>query len=422
MKLLRVFILLSVFLILMSCGSNNQKQENTAIKTPVLLVEGNWHLELNISENNSIPVDFTLTKIDTNYVVTFINAEEQIVSNVTVDNSTIIIKDAIFNTWFEGKIESPNKIRGFWYKEDEKYKIPFIAQHGITDRFTSPESLSLSQPNISGKWEVDFSKGTDDHYKAIGVFQQVDNYVTGTFITETGDYRFLEGNMYNNNLYLSTFDGSHAFLFKATFINGHLEGNFWSGTHWEEPWVAVKNDNFELSNPDSLTILKEGYDELNFNFPSLSGDSISLNDEKYNNKVVIVNIMGPWCPNCKDETAYLTELYSRYHEKGLEIVALSFTKTDDFAKSKESTQKVKDFYRADYDFLIAGKANKIEASKALPMLNNIISYPTSIFIDKMGKVRKIRTGFYGPGTGNYYTRYTEETDNFVAKLLAEKIK
>ena len=49
MKLLRVFILLSVFLVLMSCGSNNQKQENDSIKTPILLVEGNWHLDLNIS-------------------------------------------------------------------------------------------------------------------------------------------------------------------------------------------------------------------------------------------------------------------------------------------------------------------------------------------------------------------------------------
>ena len=49
-----------------------------------------------------------------------------------------------------------------------------------------------------------------------------------------------------------------------------------------------------------------------------------------------------------------------------------------------------------------------------------MSYPTSIFIDRSGKIRKIRTGFYGPGTGNYYTRYTEETTNFVTKLLAEE--
>ena len=53
------------------------------------------------------------------------------------------------------------------------------------------------------------------------------------------------------------------------------------------------------------------------------------------------------------------------------------------------------------------------------MLNHIMSYPTSIFIDRQGKIRKIRTGFYGPGTGEFYTRYIEQTDDFVSKLLAE---
>ena len=124
-------------------------------------------------------------------------------------------------------------------------------------------------------------------------------------MTETGDYRYLEGNMYNNTLYLSSFDGTHLFLFKATLIDDRLTGVFYSGSHWEEPWVAVKNQDMELTNPDSLTYLKEGYNKLAFTFPNTNGDSISLTDDKYIGKVVIVNIMGPWCPNCKDETAYL---------------------------------------------------------------------------------------------------------------------
>jgi thiol-disulfide isomerase/thioredoxin len=130
--------------------------------------------------------------------------------------------------------------------------------------------------------------------------------------------------------------------------------------------------------------------------------------------------MGPWCPNCKDETAYLTELYSKNNANGLEIVALSFDKTTDFETSKNNILKLKTHFNAEYDFLIAGEASKIVAAKVLPMLNQIMSYPTSVFIDRTGKVRKIRTGFYGPGTGNYYNRYTEETTIFVQQLLNEK--
>ena len=228
--------------------------------------------------------------------------------------------------------------------------------------------------------------------------------------------------MYNNNLYLSCFDGSHLFLFKATLVNEQLTGVFWSGTHWEEPWIAKRNDNFELTHPDSLTFLKEGYTELAFTFPNINGENVSLTNEKYNNKVVIVNVMGPWCPNCKDETAYLSKLYNNYHEDGLEIIALSFDKSDKFEIAKENLIKIKSFFDAKYDFLIAGKANKIAAAKSLPMLNHVMSYPTSIFIDRNGNIKKIRTGFYGPGTSSYYTRYTEQIDGFVKKLLAEEVK
>ena len=411
-------VLASSIGILTSCSNNSSKNQNS---TPTLLVEGVWHLDFFLSPTNLLPVEFTLYKTDTVYEIEFSNAEEKIVvKDVRVEGNKITIKDEVFNTWFEGEIISPTKIKGFWFKENETNKIPFEAIQGVKERFPESENSSNNQPNISGKWEVDFSKGSEGHYKAIGQFQQVDKYVTGTFMTETGDYRFLEGNMYNNNLYLSCFDGAHAFLFKASLINNVLEGNYWSGKTWEEPFVARRNENFELTNPDSLTYLKDGIDTIGFILPNIEGKAVSLTDEKYQDKVVIVNIMGPWCPNCKDETIYLSELYNNYHDKGLEIVALSFDKTTDFETSKNNIIKVKNHYKAGYDFLIAGKASKIDAAKVLPMLNQIMSYPTSIFIDKKGKVRKIRTGFYGPGTGNYYKRYTDETNVFIQALLKEK--
>ncbi len=52
-------------------------------------------------------------------------------------------------------------------------------------------------------------------------------------------------------------------------------------------------------------------------------------------------------------------------------------------------------------------------------LNGISSFPTTIFIDKKGMVRKIHTGFYGPGTGDYYADYVKETEAFLNLLISE---
>ena len=66
-----------------------------------------------------------------------------------------------------------------------------------------------------------------------------------------------------------------------------------------------------LPNADSITYLKEGYDSLYFSFPNLDSNIVSLDDPQYQDKVVIVQLMGSWCPNCKDETEFLTDVSGR---------------------------------------------------------------------------------------------------------------
>ena len=53
------------------------------------------------------------------------------------------------------------------------------------------------------------------------------------------------------------------------------------------------------------------------------------------------------------------------------------------------------------------------------MLNRVISFPTAIYIDRTGKVRKIHTGFNGPGTGEPYQRFVDEYGLFIESLLRE---
>jgi hypothetical protein len=53
------------------------------------------------------------------------------------------------------------------------------------------------------------------------------------------------------------------------------------------------------------------------------------------------------------------------------------------------------------------------------MLNKVMGYPTTIFIDRKGTVKRIYTGFTGPATGKYYEKYQDDFDAYVLKLLSE---
>ena len=84
-------------------------------------------------------------------------------------------------------------------------------------------------------------------------------------------------------------------------------------------------------------------------------------------------------------------------------------------------QRLKDRIGIEYPIALAqfGSSNKTKAQQKLPMLNHVLSYPTSIFVDKKGDVRKIHTGFNGPATGQKYLDFKKEFESFIDLLLKE---
>jgi thiol-disulfide isomerase/thioredoxin len=227
--------------------------------------------------------------------------------------------------------------------------------------------------------------------------------------------------MNDNVMKFSAFDGAHAFLFTATVSDSTLQGVFYSGNHSRETFIAKLNETYDLPSEDGLTFLKEGYDTLAFSFPDAKGNVVSLDDTQFKDKVVIVQIMGTWCPNCLDETRYYKTFYDANKEKDIAFVALAF----EYAKTKEKAfagiQRLKDRVGIDYPILLAqfGSSDKGKSQEKLPMLNHVLSYPTTVFIDKKGKVRKIHTGFNGPATGEKYVSFQKEFTVFIEELLVE---
>ncbi|WP_438711831.1 peroxiredoxin family protein [Aquimarina muelleri] len=405
-----LFIIATVF---SSCKKDN-KIKDTEFKS------GPWRATLKVQDNKSLPF---LMEVMEDQTLQIFNAEEIIdIDEVWIEGDSIKIKFPVFEGYIAARFIDSLTITGSFIKESQDRIVPFEAKYGEQDRF---DILSKPKYNITGNWETVFSKDKDaDRYIAKGIFTQNGNIVTGTFRTTTGDYRYLEGVINKDRLQLSTFDGAHAFLFTGQITGNTLKGYFYSGNHWKEPFVAKKNEHYELPLEDSLTFLKEGYKTLEFNFPDSKGNKVSLQDKKFEDKVVVVQIMGTWCPNCMDETKYYVDYYNSHKNADVEFVALAF----EYAKTKEkaftSIQRLQSKLKVEYPILLAqyGTSDKEKAQEKLPMLNNVLSYPTTIIIDKKGQVRKIHTGFNGPATGQKYIDFKKDFDSFIKQLLKEEKK
>jgi thiol-disulfide isomerase/thioredoxin len=407
-----------VVLVLVICLFSCKKEVKVAPVVPKTLKEGTYRATLAVQEAKQLPFVF---EVDEDKKITVLNATEKIsIDEVSIANDSVLIKMPVFDAVIHAAIDDIGNLNGYYMKAPANKKVVFSARHDVFFRYPK---LTTSHEAIAGNWEVTFSPNTDNEYKAIGVFKDGDdNTISGTFLTETGDYRFLEGALDNGHLKLSCFDGAHAFLFDGQVMGDSItSGMFYSGNHYKEPWVAVKNEQFELRNPEQLTYLKEGYDNVEFAFPNLDGKMTSLNDSRFKNKVVILQIMGSWCPNCLDESKFFSEFYNNNKNKDLEIIALAFENAKTDERAIANLNRLKDRLGISYEILLAqvGSSSKLKAAEKLPMLNHILSYPTSIFIDKKGMVRKIHTGFNGPATGEKYTKFKSEFEAFVRELLAE---
>ncbi len=393
-----------------SCQENTQKAETPQPQA------GTWRIAL-ASEGGEIPFLLELSQQDSLWKGYLINAEERILlEDIRVTSDSLEVPLHIFDAALLIKFDK-DSLQGVF----RKYYAPDKDQ-ALSGRFGQarfPQPATQPTADFSGKWQVNFRTAEGKSYPAVGVFEQKEQYVTGTFLTETGDYRYLEGVIEDSKLVLSTFDGNHAFLFKAALQGDSLVGEFWSGSSYRETWTAQRNAEVSLRNAYELTYLKEGYERIDFAFPDLQGQTRRLSDAQYQNKVVILQIFGSWCPNCMDETAFLADWYSKNKNQEVAIIALAYERKPEFEYAKRMVERVVKRYNAQYDFLIAGTNSKEEAARSLPMLNQVMSFPTTIFIDKKGKVRKIHTGFNGPGTGAYYEAFREEFNTLMAQLLKE---
>ena len=423
-------LILGLFILLQSCLHIEQPHSMLApgLWRAVLKVEQNFPQAVRTDESGGDPSLIRVDEIsqgelpfnfeviydsEDEFHIEIINGTERIlVDNIIfgLDRSTakdtITIDFPVYDSYIKG-IHHEKVIRGEWVvRSKSNYSIPFVARHGEGHRFTNLKKKP--KEDLSGRWAVTFGIDKENPYPAIGDFEQDGNNITGTFMTETGDYRYLDGTVQDNKFYLSCFDGAHAFLFEAKIgDDGKLIGSFKSGNHYSTLWEAQRNPEVTLQDPYDLTYMLDPSETFAFSFLSSDGNQVSLTDPVYEGKAKILQIFGTWCPNCKDETTFLVDHFKNQPTENLAIIGLGFERYADTSQVLNILNRYKEELEIPYELLYAGPAAKKDALKSLPMLNEIISYPTMIFLDKHNRVIKIHTGFSGPATSDFNAFVTE---------------
>jgi thiol-disulfide isomerase/thioredoxin len=388
---------------------------NTAFsQTKANAQPGKWSGQLAMNDRLFIPFTLEISELKNKQIIEIVNGKERIPLKLTNEGDSIVGRFPELDAFLKFKFsDTGEELRGYWLNLNKKTQTKIPINGWIEKTLTE---LAPETSNINGKWKATFSTNSENPDVTVGIFEQTAGLINGTFLTETGDYRFLSGTVGVGQFSMSTFNGSWAFLFEGKVVNDSIYGKFYSGPNYQTEWVAVKDPDATLRDPSKLTYVEN---EKDFNFSSLKTLKGKAFDAKKfgKNKVVIYQIMGTWCPNCIDELHYFKELHQKYHNQGLEIVALAY---EVGTNEKSQIKRLKAFKKRlsiPYEVFLAGTSSKEVASSQFPMLNAIMSFPTSVIVGRNGKIEYVHTGFSGPATGAVYEEYTREMDELIKTLL-----
>lgn len=410
-----------LFLVFTMSGLSVWAQQQTRLSS------GYWRGELLRTDGNYIVFNFEVIDSAGRPKIFIRNATERLaVDDISFSPDSVFIRLPFFDSQFRAVLKNDTLLKGTWIKRlaERDVVIPFIARYTGKSSYRFLTTAAKPVADITGRWAGTFFNPVNNRTEpAVGVFSQNGTKLTGSFMTYAGDYRFLEGVVDGDSLKLSGFDGGYALYYtaridSATAISG---GKFFSGTGLvPREWAAVKDASAKLETQPISKLLKPGSSpRLDFTFKDLEGETVSVNDSRFKGKVLIIQLLGSWCPNCMDETTFLNDIYSKYKAKGVEIIGLAYERTADFARSQKSVTNFVRRLQVKYPVLITpvAAADPDNASLTIPQLERIAVFPTTIFADRQGNIKKVHSGFNGPGTGADYQLQQREYVDIIESLL-----
>ncbi len=444
----------NVTLILMSLFSTMLfAQEQTAERRPPVIlpsIVGRWDSQMLPMQGSGDPVDFTIAiqMVQRDLRADLLNGPSRIAfSKVVWQDPNLTLTMAQYEGVITAHCADKNcdSLVGQYERRrgTGTAQFKFVAKRHPVELQYPP--VAWQWPGLDGDWRFSFDLPENDPDRvARARFTQGpaegsenaggDADLTGTIAPLSGDFGLLHGRIAVENLQptavpkfrLTRFDGIHVMSVKGLFMHpdqviGTVTFSFGKPINFKGERISPAPEataTTTLPNPETVTTVKNPAEPFRFEgIDPATGKTVTSEDARFKGKPVIIDIFGTWCPNCHDEAPLLADIYNRYRAQGLEMVGLSYEYVKDDARSARLLKLYKDTYAIEFPLLIAGTTDEGQIAQTLPELKNFKAYPTTIFLDKDGKVHAIHAGFAGPATGNY-----EEVKARFEKIVQEIVK
>jgi thiol-disulfide isomerase/thioredoxin len=383
----------------------------TAAGSPSLA--GPWRAVLDLA-GGALPFTLEFAKSEKRWTGALCNGRVcQPLSAVSVRADSVLLEIADYDATIQARLAG-DSLTGVYRNVGNRGPrvIPFRADRGRWPVTPAPGWLA-------GRWDATF---LSDFGSSPRVFEFRDGPqgLEGTMISNTGDYGHFAGRVQGDSLTLAHFDGAFVYMLTGARHGDTLRGVFHAGLRTQTPWIAVRSTGApHLKAPTEITSADTSA-PFRFAFPDLDGRMVTERDPRFRGKVVLVDIFGSWCPTCHDAAPELVRLYRKYHDRGLEIVGLAYEVTGDTAIDGRQVRRYRRKFGISFPLLLAGINDTEAAAATLPQLRGFTSFPTTVFLGRDGRVRRVHAGFYGPAMGAQHERMIREFEREVERLLAER--
>lgn len=360
-------------------------------------------------DDAEVPFHFELNRSDSS--ITLINGNDRSVLNdVDLRSDSVIAAVFAFDITLKAKIWA-DSMSGKVIKHYRSSEAAFSALKG-EPRYKLP--VDNSPVSLPDSLAIAIRYDGRSPYGGTLLLQQDGERVTGTVMTELSDFRYFEGVVIGDSLSMSSFDGVHAFLLTGSLKDGKWSGDLQLDNGYKEAWRS-----YEEGDPvrrDAASMVGLSGKKLKPDLSIYSEGGLPIDPEQYRGKVLLLQIMGTWCPNSWDQTRYFVERYDDWKEKGVEILAVNYEANYSKEYGNRRISEYSEKLGIKYPMILGGRLSKQEAAEALPFSDRIQAFPTLVVIDKKGYARHVFSYFTGPATGSAYLQFQDELEQILAEL------